>query len=334
MAVAEHLVGRADELGSIDRLLAHVDEGSSAALQLVGEPGIGKTRLFAELANRADRRGHTVLSGCATELERDLPFSVFVDALDEYVQGVDPGRVAALDDDVRAELATVFPSLTALAGRRVAGQHERYRSHRAVRALLEALAGVRPVVLLLDDVHWADPASVELLGALLRRPPAAGVLIAMAARPHQLPDRLAAALERADRTGAVVRTELHPLTRTEAAEMLGQRRGASEAALYDESGGNPFYLEQLARALDRPAHLAEGETDIQFGGVEVPRSVAASLVEEIGLLPADARLVLEGAAVAGEPFEPELAAAAAGVTDAAAIAALTGLLRPHLVRPT
>ena len=133
--LADRLVGRAEELGSLDQVLAELDRGSAAAIELVGEPGIGKTRLLAELAARADARGHLVLSGSASELERDLPFSVFVDALDEYVEGLDPRRLEALDDDVQAELAHVFPSLSALAGgREVAFQHERYRTHRAVRA--------------------------------------------------------------------------------------------------------------------------------------------------------------------------------------------------------
>ena len=114
-----------------------------------------------------------------------------MDALDEYVESLEPQRLAVLDDDVQAELAHVFPSLSALAGgREVALQHERYRSHRAVRALLERLAAAKPLVLVLDDLHWADSASVELLGALLRRPPAAAVLMALALRPRQTPERL------------------------------------------------------------------------------------------------------------------------------------------------
>ena len=130
-----------------------------------------------------------------------LPFSVFVDALDEYVRGMERSRLAALDDDVRTELAHVFPSLAALATEgEVALQDERYRSHRAVRALLEQLAWLQPLVLMLDDLHWADSASVELLGALLRRPPTAPVLLALAERPRQVPERLSAALERAHRT--------------------------------------------------------------------------------------------------------------------------------------
>src|SRR3954470_7099114 len=75
----DHLVGRAEELSSLDPVLAEVARGASAATLLLGETGIGKTRLLAEIAGHADGRGHLVLSGAASELERDLPFSVFVD---------------------------------------------------------------------------------------------------------------------------------------------------------------------------------------------------------------------------------------------------------------
>jgi ATP/maltotriose-dependent transcriptional regulator MalT len=301
----------------------------------VGEPGIGKTRLLEELAARAELRGHLVLAGSASELERDLPFSVFVDALDEYVEGVDPKRLDSLADDVRAELAHVLPSLSAVAGdRQPTLQHERYRTHRAVRALLEQLADMSPLVLVLDDFHWADSASVELLGALLRRPPDAAVLMALARRPHQLPDRLSAALERAHRAGALIRVELGALVPDEARELLGQSVGPDDiTVLYEESGGNPFYLEQLARSLDR-AGGATRIAGVSVSGVGVPSAVAASLNEELGSLSGGERRVLEGAAVAGDPFEPELAAAAAAVSEAEAMDAVDELLRLGLVRTT
>src|SRR5580765_7343376 len=111
--LAKQLVGRAEELGGLDDALAELARGRPVAMHLVGEPGIGKTRLLAELARRAEERGHLVLSGRAAELERDLPFWVFVDALDEYLQGLDPRRLEFLDDDARAELSHVFPSLSA-----------------------------------------------------------------------------------------------------------------------------------------------------------------------------------------------------------------------------
>jgi ATP/maltotriose-dependent transcriptional regulator MalT len=330
----ERLVGRAEELDSLDSALADLDRGRWAAVEVVGEPGIGKTRLLTELASRADDRGHLVLRGSASELERDLPFWVFVDALDEYVQGLSPWRLEALDDDVRTELAYVFPSLSGFAAARGAAfQHERYRGHRAVRELLERLTSTSPLVLVLDDLHWADSASVELVGALLRRPPAAAVLIALAVRPRQAPERLSAALERAHHGGILARVEVGALTRDEARELLGKAVAETVAsALYDESGGNPFYLEQLARSRavgDTPAVVRPS-----LAGLGVPPAVAEALAEELTLLSHGARLVLEGAAVVGDPFEPELAAAAAATTEGSALKAIDELLKLDLIRQT
>jgi ATP/maltotriose-dependent transcriptional regulator MalT len=329
----EPLVGRVDELASLQQALDELCRGSPRAVALLGEPGIGKTRLLRELTVRAEQRGYLVLSGWASELERDLPFSPFVDALDEYVESLDPSRLSALDDDAKAELAHVFPSLAPLAhGREVALQHERYRSHRAVRALLGQLAEKTPLLLVLDDFHWADSASVELLGALLRRPPGAAVLIALALRPRQLSERLSAALAPAQRAAALTRIELGTLSPDETRELLGETVAAADAGvLYEQSGGNPFYLEQLTRSLDQAAE-ASSATDISLSGV--PSAVVASLAEELSLLSDAARLLLEGAAVAGDPFEPELAAAAAATSEARAIDVFDELLRADLVRST
>src|SRR4051812_14614586 len=285
--VADQVVGRSAELSAIDAALA-----AGHALLLSGEPGIGKTRLLEELAARAAARGCLVLAGSASELEGDLPFWVFVDALEERVAGLDARRLDALGDGVAAELAHVMPGLAARE-RAPAGADQRYRAHGAVRALLERLAVGAPLVLVLDDVHWADPASMDLLADLLRRPPAGRVLLAMAARPRQVPDRLARALERAHRRNELVRVDLVGLGRAEAGELLGDAVDAARAdALYAESGGNPFYLEQLART------SGAGPT-VVLRGVEVPAAVLASLGEELALLPALSRRVLDGAAVAG-----------------------------------
>src|SRR5215475_7704830 len=318
-----HLVGRAGELGSLEPILNELDRGCPGAIELVGEPGIGKTRLLRELAARAGARGHLVLFGAASEFEHDLPFSLFVDALDEYVAGLEPDRLAVLDGAVQAELAHVFPSLSALAaGHQVAPQSERYRSHRAVRELLKLLAAPAPLLLVLDDLHWADSASAELLGALLRRPPAAAVLIAVAHRPRQLPERLSAALERAHRAAALTRIEPGALTPAETREFLSERFDVARAALlYQESGGTPFYLEQLARSIGRAAGAGSAVAEVSLA-IGVPSAVAAALSEELALLVEDTRLLLEGAAVAGDPFEPELAAAAAATSEASAMDAV------------
>jgi DNA-binding NarL/FixJ family response regulator len=332
---AEHLVGRESELDSLERILDALDGGHPGAIELAGEPGIGKTRLLKEVAARAEARGHLVLTGAAAEFERDFPFSVFVDALDQYLAGLEPKRLAGLEGQVQAELAHVFPSLWALAGgREVAPQQERYRSHRAVRVLLELLAQAKPLVLVLDDFHWADPGSVELLGALLRRPPAAAMLLAIALRPRQLSERLGAALERAYRASALNRMELGALTPDEARELLGDSVDpASAAVLFEASGGNPFYLEQLARSRERGGRATSGP-DTLLTGIEVPRGVTASLGDELALLSDHGRRLLEGAAVAGDPFESELAAAAAGVSDESTMDALDELVHLDLVRST
>jgi ATP/maltotriose-dependent transcriptional regulator MalT len=328
-------VGRADELGSLEPILDELDRGCPGAIEVAGEPGIGKTRLLREVAARAGARGHLVLSGAASEFENDLPFSVFVDALDEYVAGLEPDRIAVLDDAVQVELAHVFPSLSALAGgQQVSPQHERYRSHRAVRALLEHLAQSLPLVLVLDDFHWADSASAELLGALLRRQPAAAVLTAVALRPRQTPERLAITLERAHRSAAVTRVDLGALTLDEARQLLGERFDVARAALlYQESGGNPFYLEQLARSPPRAPPSTPAPRNSP-ASLDVPAAVTASLAEELTLLSDVGRLVLEGAAVAGDPFEPELAAAAAATSEAGGMQAVDELLGLDLIRAT
>ena len=330
---ADQLVGRAAELGVIDSALAELERKRFGALELVGEPGIGKTRLLAELSARADGEGHLVLSGSASELERELPFWVFVDALDEYLEALEPRRRNALNEELIADLAGVFPSLAD--GVEPRGGDERYRVQRGVRQLLEALAVTKPLVLLLDDVHWADTASSELLGSLLRRPPAAAVLLGVAARPRQVPDALAGTLARAQADGTLTRVELGGLSADEARELLGSAVPDSAAdSLYAKSSGNPFYLQQLARSPRSAASAGHGLRDVAMAGVEVPQAVAAALTGELALLSEEQRRVLEGASVAGEPFEPELAAAAADVSEEAAIAALDELLARDLVQHT
>jgi ATP/maltotriose-dependent transcriptional regulator MalT len=308
--LAEPLVGRATELETLDSALAELQRGRPAAVELVGEPGIGKTRLLSELAAHAEDRGHIVLSGSASELEDDLPFWVFADALDEYVQALPPRALEGMDAGARGELGHVLPSL---GPRPASAPVERFRIHRALRELLQALAARKPLVLILDDLHWADSGSVDLLGMLLRRPPAAAVLIAIAVRPRQIPERLSGPLERARGVGTLTRLDLTGLSAGEARELLGDAAQADR--VFAESGGNPFYLQQLVRFPDA-------------------RTVSAALAEELAALGDDARQVLQGAAVAGDPFEPDLAAAAAGMPEPPALAALDDLLARDLVRPT
>jgi predicted ATPase len=167
---ARPTVGREAELEQLEAALDAPAQEGSVCVALEGEPGIGKTRLLAELRRRAEDRGCLVLAGSATEFERDLPFSVWADALDAYVDSQELSLHEAWDAEAVGELAEVLPSLPrAAGGARRSVADERYRAHRAVRKLLELLAADRPLVVVLDDLHWSDGASLELLGALLRR---------------------------------------------------------------------------------------------------------------------------------------------------------------------
>ena len=166
-SVDQRLVGRDSELGAVDRALDALGRGEPSPLLIEGEPGIGKTRLVGELEARATARGYLVLRGSASELESDLPFWIFVDALDEYVAGLDPRKLSGLSDETLGEIAHMLPSAVDAGEARLV-HDERYRAHRAVRELLARLATPRPLVLVLDDVHWADPASVDLVIALER----------------------------------------------------------------------------------------------------------------------------------------------------------------------
>lgn len=310
-------VGRETELEIIAGALARLDEGTGGAIAVAGEPGIGKTRLLAEAGARAEARGCLLLEGQATELERDFPFGVVVDALDPYLASLTAPHLRALTHGQRRLLAAVFP---ALAGHEADGAlpaEERFRSHRAVRELLGLLARTRPLVLVLDDVHWADAASLELLDHLLRRPPDAPVLLLLAHRTGPPLEPLSRVAQR---------LELGPLSPEEADALVGGDLPAdARARLYHEAGGNPFYLEQLAGAWRR-----EGES--RDGGI--PRPVEEALARELAGLDAETQRVLRGAAVTGDPFTPEQAAEVAGEDPALALAALDRAIAVRLVRST
>src|ERR671923_3015576 len=247
--LAESLVGRDAELALLDGLPEETCQGAYNFAVVRGEPGIGKTSLLTELASRAEERGCLVLEGRATELERELPFGLLIDTFDAYLESLDPRTYDRLAADGLEELASVFPSLRALGARidepRTAA--ERFRAHHAVRELIERLAVRQPLVLLFDDIHWCDGASLELLGYLLRRPAQAAVLGVTAFRPGQATPTLAATIAEGVQSGQIHEITLGPLEKGPA-ETLVDADPAEADRLYRESGGNPFYLLQLARS--------------------------------------------------------------------------------------
>ena len=319
LADSQTVIGRRQELGHLQRALSRVTGGRPAWLALTGEPGIGKTALLSELERRAEAAGALVLTGRGVEFERDLPFGLWVDALDDHVGALGPEALARLLGDQVGERARVLPAAGRPSAAAAIGD-ERFLAHRAVRTLLMRWAVGRPVLVVLDDLQWGDEASLELVAHLLRRPPRSPLLLALAYRAGQLPAGVAAALEATRRDVGLVELPLAPLNEQEARELLGDAVTDAES-IYRESGGNPFYLEQLA-------HVAASG-----GRAGLPGGVAAALEQEIGGLGPVARSLAMGAAVAGEPADLELAAATAGMPEADAPVAVDELLRRDLLRP-
>lgn len=325
------LTGRARELARIEIALCDVEGGESRLLAIAGEPGIGKTRLLAELREQAAARGHTVLAGRSTEFEREAPFGTLVEALDDFLGSFGARRLREIGERL-PHLAGVFPAVGSVVEAQGGPSVERYRHHRAIRALLEELAAKRPLALVLDDVHWADAASVEAIAYLLRRPSTAPVLLVLSYRGGQAPPILIDALETALRETRAERVTLEPLSEDQAATLLaGEPDARQRRQIYIEGGGNPFYIEQLMRAGNAPGRSAAagvvGETSLQ-----IPVAVVAALEQELRHLSSQARRLLEGAAVAGEPFEPELAAEAVGLEPELALELLDELVACDCVR--
>ena len=288
------------ELRTLVAALRAAGRGQGGGVLVSGEPGIGKTRLLAELASHARSDGWTVLSGRADELAGALPYGLFVDALDDRLAELGPARLG-LDGDAIGELASIFPGLavtTPSTPSRPSLGEERVRAHAATARALERLAAGAPLLLVLDDVHWTDPASLELASFLLRRPPRR-LLLALASRGNE---ELQAE-----------RIELGPLSAEDAAQLAPGLDGARFARVYEESGGNPFLLEQLVRG----------------GGLG---RVVAALERELRGLSSPARLLAQGAALVGEPVDVSLAAEVGEVEQGAVAEAVAELHAADLLR--
>jgi DNA-binding NarL/FixJ family response regulator len=289
------LVGRDTQLETVQRALDDVRAGRSRVLVVVGEPGIGKTALLEAAAGRAGAAGFLTLAGRAAEHEREVPFALAVAALDDHVSTLHPRRVETLGP----ELGAVLPAAAnghAPPAPAAAAAPERFRYHRALRALLELLTRERPLALLLDDLHWADDASIEFIQHLLRRPPRSPHLLILALRAPSV------LMETAVPRNGTEYVYLDPLDHEQSLALLQQVPDAGlRERIAREARGNPFFLDQLTRV--------DGDT--------LPPCVLAAINGELAALAPGARALLEGAAVAGDPFDPELAAAAAELDDVA-----------------
>jgi ATP/maltotriose-dependent transcriptional regulator MalT len=301
-------VGRAHEIAALRDTLDEVTAGAARVVEITGEPGIGKSRLLAELARQAEDRGLLVLSAQAFESDRYVPMAPLLDAFDDH------------RELLGHSLGTMVPDVDA------ANIH---KSHSALRRFMEEIATSDPnrcgLAVLLDDMNQADDTTIKLLAQLVRRMPKAPVLLVVAYRQRQAPVLLSAAVTDADTGSAVRRLPLGGLTVAEVDQLLGSRGSPSwRRSLHMASGGNPFYLLALAR---------NGAGTIESPADELSSIAQISLMREVESASRLAREVADAAAVAGEVFEPGILGDITGHDVPEVMLALDELVRLDLVRP-
>src|SRR3954447_1814638 len=324
MSVPGPLVAREAERDRLLEAVANACGGEGSLILLAGEAGIGKTRLAEEVASLSDA---LVLRGRASP-GVSSPYGVLVTALRSHLRN-DPDAFAELGA-LAPHLAVILPELGD-----PAPASDRPTLFEAVRRALELLARNRHVLLVLDDLHWSDAATLELLGGLAESLAEICVAVLATYRSDGLPRdhalrRLRNDLRRAGRLEEIV---LEPLGPDETAELLAAKLGqpvadSLVAVVQDRTVGVPFFVEELAQALASAGVLRDSARGLELatgGEVPLPDTVRDAVLLALAELPADARTAADAAAVAGEAFEIDVVAEVAGDE------ALAGLLAHSLV---
>jgi class 3 adenylate cyclase len=325
------LAGRETELATVTRAVDTVLGGAGALLLVAGDAGIGKTRLAEEAAVYARLHGVQVLWGRCYEAEATLPYIPFVEAIRQYVQtrpsealrqelGYGAADVARLVSAVRQRLPDL-PAAMEAGGQLSGGDpaQDRYRLFESVTAFLLNAAAVAPIMLVLDDLHWADKPSLLLLQHVARRLAGSRLLILGTYRDVEV-DRqhpLSEALMRLRRERSFERIALRGLTLEEMTALLAsaaQQDLNNDAdmpvvrALHRQSEGNPFFVEEIVRHLVetgrifyRDGRWTSNATTI--ADLEIPDGVREVIGRRLSRLSADCNRALVAAAVLGREFD-------------------------------
>jgi class 3 adenylate cyclase len=314
------LIDRRVELTACRRALERVGAGEHRAVVITGEPGIGKTRLAAEVAGGAHTDGAAVLCGrCDAELA--IPYQPFVEALTHYARFAPRELLADHRTQYGNELARLVPELggAAAAPAEESRADHRYLMFASVAGLLRAASLQQSLVLVLDDLQWADDATLMLVKYLLVSPQLRALVI-VTCRSTEIASypALAELLSELRREPGVDSFELAGLDGGDVvalAESVTEERFDAAGvmvveALGQETRGNPFFLGEILRALKESGGIAK----LLAGGgevarLEVPRSVVDAINQRVVHLGARAEAALRAASVIGREFEVELLAA-------------------------
>jgi tetratricopeptide (TPR) repeat protein len=317
------LVGRQRELAQLERLLDEALSGERRVALVAGEAGVGKSRLVAELTSLAGSAGALVAVGHAYPGQGAPPYWPWAQALRALVTSVPEETVAAAFASGGSVVARLVPEVGPILPRTrdetesLPASTARARLAEVVTRGLASIAARLPVVLVLEDLHRADPASLFLLRYLAAAPPVGSLLVVGTYRTRELESEVARTLSALRSHRCLAWLELSGLGEADVAELLGAlglagRRGGEVAAIGERTGGNPFLIEETTHMLRRASvdSLAQLPTD------------AVGLVQRnIAALPPATRRLLEVAAVMGEHLdlrvlEPVLGDAARSVVPA------------------
>jgi DNA-binding CsgD family transcriptional regulator/tetratricopeptide (TPR) repeat protein len=322
------LVGRQIERERLWGALSEARAGHPGVVLVAGEAGIGKTRLVADFEEAAAGAGARLLHGaCIPVGGRSLPFGPIVDAFGPLFRAPAASEVARALGSARTELPQLLPGLVPGARRPPAGSHlHRGRLLELIAECLRRLAVSAPVVLVLEDLHWADLATLGALDFLARRLRTEQVLLLATCRTDEpaADHRLAALVMELDRTGRLERFELARLHQHELRSLVAGILGTEPdpelvAAIQSRSGGNPYFAEELL-ALDAVAGPLQA-------------TMREALLARIDGVAAPTWTMLRVAAVLGARFEGRLIASAGGLDERATENALREGVARHLLVP-
>uniref|UniRef100_A0AAU3GPY0 AAA family ATPase n=1 Tax=Streptomyces sp. NBC_01401 TaxID=2903854 RepID=A0AAU3GPY0_9ACTN len=326
--VSPVFVGRAGELAALTESLARAADGEPQALLLGGEAGVGKTRLVEEFVTAARRRGAVVGVGGCVEIGADgLPYAPFAAALRALRRALPDELTEALAGQ-EGELARLLPELGE-ADRAPDDEHGTARLFELAARLLERVSAVRTVVLVLEDLHWADASTRHLLAYLFRTLRSGRLVVIGTYRADDVHRRhpLRPLLAELDRLRTVRRIELDRFSRAEVGRQLtGILAMVPDSALvddiFDRSDGNAFFVEELARSVECCGD-SSGLSD----------SLRDLLLVRVEALPDDAQRIARIIAEGGSTVEHLLLAAVAGLTDDGLDEALRAAVGANLLLP-
>ena len=307
-------VGRAEDLAHLRALMERARKGKGGAVFLTGEAGVGKSRLALLLAEEAGRRGWTVATGRAYAAEAGVPYALFSDAMIPTLNELGRDALAVLTRGSESELEFLFPLLRA--GRPAPAAppptpDSNLQLYWTFAQLLKALAARRPLLIVLDDLHWADASSAELLRFIARHLVDSPILIV--ATVNEAERAAHPALPGVEQSlqglGIAAGYHLPPLSHVDTAELVRQAFGVGEAVtreftalLHGWTRGNPFFIEETLKALVDAGRLRrEGGQWLgwEMDDMELPGSIRDAVLLGVSRLSAAAREVAEVVAIVG-----------------------------------